>query len=114
VIGNVLGEIFIAIVVALFICPTLWALQFTLFENRLGRQIFDRAQYSTGITLHYVSILLFGVSALVIVATQFCDGCSSGLIIVPLALLLAATLWTLHALARHLICKSRERPRRAV
>jgi len=80
----------------------------------LGRQIFDRAQYSTGITLHYVSILLFVISTSVIVATQFCAGCSSGLIIVPRALLLAATLSTLHALARHLIRKSRERPRRAV
>ena len=113
-IGDLLGEIFIAIVLALLICPALWALPFTIFESHVGRQIFDRAQYNTGITLHYVSILLFGIGASVIVATQFCTGCSSGLIIVPLAVLLAAMLWTLHALARYLIRKSRERPRRAV
>jgi hypothetical protein len=114
VIGNLLGEIFITIVLALLICPALWALPFTIFESHVGRQIFGRAQYNAGLTLHIVSILLFGIGVWVIVTTQFCTGCSSGLIILPLVLLLSAMLWTLHALARHLIRKSRERPRRAV
>ena len=113
-IGNLLGEIFIAIVLALLICPALWALPFTIFESHVGRQIFDRTKYNNGLTLYYVSILLFGVGVWVLVTTQFCTGCSSGLMIAPLALFLSAMLWTLHALARHLIRKSREKPRRAV
>lgn len=86
--------------VAIIACPAAWHLPLLLLEPRWGQRVHDTRSYRFALAIDAFSLLFFALGVGAVVRTQFCRGCSSGLIILPLFAFLAGASWLLHFVSR--------------